>query len=82
MGSLTGLTQKALDSVVEWGQEFTLAMNGAKTVDMVISARRDYNIPYPPLLLSQDMQLVEFPPLNCLEFKYPLTCHGIPTLST
>ncbi len=45
MGSLPGLTQKALDSVVEWGQEFTLAMNGAKTVDMVISARREDNIP-------------------------------------
>ncbi len=37
MGSLPGLTQK---TVVEWGQEFTLAMNGAKTVDMVISGRR------------------------------------------
>ncbi len=48
MGSLPGLTQKALDSVVEWGQEFTLAMNGAKTVDMVISARRENNIPSPP----------------------------------
>ncbi len=48
MGSLPGLTQKALDSVVEWGQEFTLAMNGAKTVDMVISARREDNIPSPP----------------------------------
>uniref|UniRef100_A0A673HCM6 Reverse transcriptase domain-containing protein n=1 Tax=Sinocyclocheilus rhinocerous TaxID=307959 RepID=A0A673HCM6_9TELE len=44
MGSLPGLTQKALDSVVEWGQEFTLAMNGVKTVDMVISARREDNI--------------------------------------
>ncbi len=38
--------------------------------------------PPPPLLLSQDMQLVEFPPLNSLKFKYPLTCHGMPTLST
>lgn len=47
MGSLLGLTQKALDSVVEWGQEFTLAINGAKTVDMVISARREDNIPSP-----------------------------------
>ncbi len=41
MGSLPGLTLKALDSVVEWGQEFTLTMNGAKTVAMIISARRD-----------------------------------------
>ncbi len=48
MGSLPGRTQKALDSIVEWGQEFTLPMNGAKTVDMVISARRDNNIS-PPL---------------------------------
>uniref|UniRef100_A0A671KTR0 Reverse transcriptase domain-containing protein n=1 Tax=Sinocyclocheilus anshuiensis TaxID=1608454 RepID=A0A671KTR0_9TELE len=37
MGSLPGLTQKALDSVVEWGQEFTLAMNGVKTVDMTLT---------------------------------------------
>ncbi|KAI7798648.1 hypothetical protein IRJ41_011504 [Triplophysa rosa] len=35
IGSLPGLTQKALDSVVEWGQEFTLVLNGAKTVDMI-----------------------------------------------
>ncbi len=48
MGSLPGLTQKALDSVVEWVQEFTLAMNGAKTVDMVISARREDSIHSPP----------------------------------
>ncbi len=48
MGSLPGLTQKALDSVVEWGQEFTLAMNEGKTVDMVIIARRENNIPSPP----------------------------------
>ncbi|KAK7151638.1 hypothetical protein R3I94_008091 [Phoxinus phoxinus] len=47
MGSLPGLTQKALDSVVEWGHKFSLAMNGGKTVDMVISARKDENIPCP-----------------------------------
>ncbi len=32
---------------MEWGQEFTLAMNGSKTVDMVIGARRNDNIPSP-----------------------------------
>uniref|UniRef100_A0A3B1IBV6 Uncharacterized protein n=1 Tax=Astyanax mexicanus TaxID=7994 RepID=A0A3B1IBV6_ASTMX len=48
MGSLPGLTQKALDSVADWGQEFSLTMNGAKTKDMVISARRQDNIPSPP----------------------------------
>lgn len=47
MGSLPGFTQKALDSVVEWGQEFILAMNGAKTVGMIISVRREDNIPSP-----------------------------------
>lgn len=40
--------QKALGSVVEWGQEFSLAVNGAKTKDMLISARRERNIPCPP----------------------------------
>ncbi len=34
-------------------------MNGGKTVDMVISAREENNIPPLPLLLSQDMQLIE-----------------------
>lgn len=48
MGSLPGLTQKPLDSVADWGQEFSLAINGAKPMDMVISARLDDNISSPP----------------------------------
>ncbi len=48
MGSLPDLTQKALDSVAGWGQEFSLAMNESKTMDMVISARREDSIPSPP----------------------------------
>ncbi len=48
MGSLPGLTLKALDFVAEWRQEFSLAMNGARTMDMIISARREDNIPSPP----------------------------------
>lgn len=51
MGSLPGLTQKALDSVAVWGQEFSLTMNGGKTVDMVISARKEENIPCPSSLI-------------------------------
>ncbi len=52
MGSLPGLTQKAMNSVVEWGQEFTLALNGAKTVDMVISVRRDNKLSFIPRALK------------------------------
>ncbi len=52
MGSLPDLTQKALDSVAGWGQEFSLAMNESKTMDMVISARREDSIPSPPPAIS------------------------------
>uniref|UniRef100_A0A0E9U3Y4 Uncharacterized protein n=1 Tax=Anguilla anguilla TaxID=7936 RepID=A0A0E9U3Y4_ANGAN len=59
MGSLPGLTQNASDSVVEWGQEFSLPMNGAKTMDMEISARREDNIPSPPspIITGQNISL-------------------------
>uniref|UniRef100_A0A3B1K460 Reverse transcriptase domain-containing protein n=1 Tax=Astyanax mexicanus TaxID=7994 RepID=A0A3B1K460_ASTMX len=69
MGSLPGLTQKALDSVADWGQEFSLTMNGAKTKDMVISARRQ-TISLLHLLRSfLAKTLVESPLSNCLEFR-------------
>lgn len=35
VGSLSGVTQKVLDSLVQWGQELSLELNGAKTIDMV-----------------------------------------------
>lgn len=44
MKSPFGLTQRGLDSVAEWGQEFSLSMNGAETIDMIISARKEDNI--------------------------------------
>lgn len=81
MGSLPGLIQKALDSVAEWGQEFSLAMNGAKIMDMVISARKDDNIPSLPSPVISGHAINKFLNLNCLEFKYHLICHGMPTLS-
>lgn len=46
---MPGVMQKALGSVQEWGQEFSLAVNGAITKDMVISARRGLNIPCLPV---------------------------------
>ena len=48
MASLPGQTQKALDSIVEWGEDYSLKVNGKKTMDMVISARKEVNIPVPP----------------------------------
>lgn len=35
VGSLSGLTQKALDSMAQWGQESSQGLNGAKAIDMV-----------------------------------------------
>ncbi|KAI8493787.1 hypothetical protein Bbelb_281340 [Branchiostoma belcheri] len=48
MASLPGLTQNALDSIVQWGETYSLGVNGKKTMDMVISARKEANIPVPP----------------------------------
>ncbi|KAI8481221.1 hypothetical protein Bbelb_410240 [Branchiostoma belcheri] len=48
MGSLPGQTQKALNSIDDWGRSFSLAANGKKTKDMVISARKEPNVPIPP----------------------------------
>lgn len=39
MVSLPNLTQMALNSLAEWGQEFSLVMNAVKTMDIVIGAR-------------------------------------------
>lgn len=35
VGSLSGLTQKALDSMAQWGQESSQGLNGAKAIDVV-----------------------------------------------
>ncbi|KAI8480731.1 tripeptidyl-peptidase II Tpp2 [Branchiostoma belcheri] len=48
MASLPEETQKALDSIVEWGESYSLGVNGKKTMDMVISARKEANVPVPP----------------------------------
>ncbi|KAI8515774.1 hypothetical protein Bbelb_065870 [Branchiostoma belcheri] len=48
MGSLPGQTQRALDAITEWSVPFSLATNGGKTKDMIVSARRKENVPVPP----------------------------------
>ncbi|CAH1266721.1 Hypp3547 [Branchiostoma lanceolatum] len=48
MASLPGQTQQALDSIVDWGETFSLGVNGKKTMDMIISARKEDSIPVPP----------------------------------
>ncbi|KAI8482474.1 hypothetical protein Bbelb_397940 [Branchiostoma belcheri] len=47
MGSLPGQTQRALDAITEWSVPFSLATNGGKTKDMIVSARRKENVPVP-----------------------------------
>jgi len=48
MGHLPGQTQRALDAVMNWAVPFNLSANGKKTKDMIISARRNDNLPVPP----------------------------------
>ncbi|KAI8510920.1 hypothetical protein Bbelb_118360 [Branchiostoma belcheri] len=48
MASLPEETQKALDSIVGWGESYSLGVNGKKTMDMVFSARKEANVPVPP----------------------------------
>ncbi|KAI8482491.1 Titin-like [Branchiostoma belcheri] len=50
MGSLLEQSQRALDSVVAWGEDFSLSANSKKTKDRVISSRRRENAPNPPQL--------------------------------
>jgi len=78
MGSLPGLTQKALDSVAEWGHEFSLGMNGGKTVDMVISARKDKNTPCPPSPVISGHLISRVSTFKLLGVQI---CRGVHTLS-
>jgi len=75
MGSLPGQTQLALDCIDEWGKSFSLAANGKKTKDMVISTRKEANIPFPPhpTIAGNEIQRVTTFKLLGVHISYDLT---------